>query len=268
MSEMTFKVDDVEYKVVEPTGEQVRASEIAKDAAYNDALLAKCPFQSQMKDILTERGMWSDKQEKEYEVLRTRIIEKEYVLAAGGIKKSSAKTVALELKALRRELEELFTPITNFRSKTCEGKAENAKFNYLVSVCVVYSNDGRPYFNSYEDYLRKSNDAVAILGSAKFAEMYYNLTEDFTADLPENQFLKEFGFVDEQYRLVDSEGRLISEDGRLINEEGNLVDEDGDIVDILGHKLDKDGKFKVERQPFLDDEADSVQDSAKPKKKK
>jgi len=264
---MTFKVNDVEYKVVTPTPEQVRESEVVKDSAFNDALRGKCPLESEMKDILTERGLWSQKQENQYTDLLKKILEKEHILHVGGIKKSAARKVAIELKGLRRDLQNLFNPITNFRSHTCEGKATNAKFNYLVSVCVVYT-DNRPYFTSYEDYINKPNDPVAVLGSAKFAEMYYDLTEDFEADLPENQFLKEFGYVDAQYRLVDNQGRLVDEDGRLINEDGNLVDEDGDIVDILGHKLDKDGKFKEERKPFLDDEADSVQDSATPKKKK
>ncbi len=267
MSEINFEVDGVKYKAVTPTGPQVRESERAKDSAYNDALRDKCPLQVKMKDVLTEQGLWSDKQEKQYEELRNKIVEKEYVLHVGGITKSAARNAALELKTLRRELEELFTPITSFRNRTCEGKSENAKFNYLVSVCVVY-NDNRPYFTSYEDYLAKSNDPVAIVGSAKFAELYYELTEDFRAELPENQFLKEYGFIDEEFRLVNAEGKLISEDGKLVDKDGNLIDEDGDLIDVFGHKLDKDGKFKVERKPFLDDEADSVQDSAKPKKKK
>ena len=259
MNEINFKVGEVEYKVRQPSLEETRESRKVYNRAFNDALTSKSPLQDQVSDILKERGMWSDSQEAEYEKLRNNILEKEYILAAGGIAKSEARKVAIELRKLRAKLNELFAPISNFRERTCEGQAQNARFDYLVSVCVVYL-DGRPYFTSYEDYLNKPNDAVAILGSTKFAELHYRLTEDFQSELPENQFLKEF--VDDKNRLVDSKGRLISEDGRLINEDNNLVDEDGNLIDILGHKIDSDGKYIVERKPFLDDLADSEQDSA------
>ncbi len=265
--EISFTVADVEYKVRQPTLDENRQAQSEYNRAFNLALKSKCPLEIQVSDILKEQGLWSDKQEQEYNKLRDTILEKEFVLHKGGIYKSEARKIAIELKNLRREMEALFSPISNFRTRTCEGQAQNAKFDYLVSACVVYS-DGRPYFANYEDYLNRQADPVALVGSGKFAELHYRLTEDFQNDLPENKFLKEHGFADDKNRLIDSKGRLISEDGRLINEDNNLVDEDGNLIDILGHKIDKEGNFIVERTPFLDDSADSVKDSATTKKSK
>jgi hypothetical protein len=263
MDEISFKVADVDYKVVQPNLEQLQEAQTVYNRAFNKALRTGSPLQVKVKDILTEQGLWDDTKQNDFDKIQKEILEKEFTLHKGGILKTEARKVAIELKRLRVRAQELFVPISNFNQHTCEGQAQNAKFDYMVSVCVVYS-DGRPYFSSLEDYLNKSNDAVAILGSNKFAELHYRLMDsDLGADLPENQFLKEHGFVDDKYRLIDKKGRLVTEDGRLINEDGNLVDEDGNLVDILGHKLDKDGNFVVERKPFLDEEADSEQDSAK-----
>jgi hypothetical protein len=265
--EISFTVAEVDYKVRQPSLDESRQAQSEYNRVFNLALKSDSPLEIKVPDILKKQGLWSDKQESEYTKLRDTILEKEFVLHKGGIYKSEARKIAIELRGLRRDMEVLFSPIANFRSHTCEGQAQNAKFDYLVSVCVVYS-DGRPYFTNYEDYLNRSNDAVAILGAAKFAELHYRLTEDFQSELPENQFLKEHGFVDDKNRLVDNKGRLISEDGRLINEDNNLVDEDRNLIDILGHKIDKEGNFVVERTPFLDDSADSVKDSATTKKSK
>lgn len=261
MNELTFKVGDNEYKVRQPSLQENNEAKKVYNVAFNEALAAKSPLQIKMADILKEQGLWSDDKQAQYDKLNKDILEREFTLHKGGIYKSKAREIAIKIKNLREELNALFTPMSNFRIRTCEGQAENAKFDYLVSVCVVYT-DGRPYFSSYEDYLNRSNDAVAIVGAGKFADLHYRLNDDFQSDLIENKFLKEHGFVDDKYRLIDSKGRLISEDGRLINEDGNLVDENGNLVDVLGHKIDKDGQFMGESAPFLDDSADSEKDSA------
>src|SRR5690606_1759651 len=147
--------------------------------------------------------------------------------------KSEARKIAIELRKLRAQVQDVFAPIANFNTHTCEGQASNAEFDYLVSCCVVYT-DGRPYFASYEDYVNKTNDPVAVLGSNEFAKLCYGVSDDeFGANSIENQFLKEHGFVDDKLRLIDKQGRLITEDGKLINEDGNYIDEEGNLVDVL-----------------------------------
>jgi hypothetical protein len=261
MEEIEFKVGEVEYKVRQPGLEELNKAEMVYNKRFNVALNSDSPLAIKAGDILRKQGLWSDEKQAELNQAYKDISEKEFILHKGGIYKKEARAVAISLKKLRLKVQDLYSPIANFNKYTCEGQAENAKFDCLVSLCTVYK-DGRPVFSSLEDYKNRTNDPVAIVGSTKFAELHYHLfDDDLGASLPENQFLKDHGFVDDQFRLVDSKGRLVTEDGRLINEDGNLIDEEGNLIDALGHKLDKEGNFTVERKPFLD-EADSEQDSA------
>ncbi len=261
MEEISFKVADVNYKVRQPSLDEQNKAQMVYNKAFSNALSSGSPLRTEVADILRERGMWNDDKQAELEKLQKDILDKEFILHKGGIYKKEAREIAIKLKKLRDKVSTLFAPIANFDQYTCEGQAQNARFDSLVSNCTVYE-DGRPVFSSLEDYKNKANDPVAIVGSTKFAELHYFIGEDdLGAGLPENQFLKENGFADDKFRLIDSKGRLITEDGRLINEDGNLIDEEGSLVDMLGHKLDKEGNFTVERKPFLD-EADSEQDSA------
>ena len=67
------------------------------------------------------------------------------MLAKGGIPLSQAKTYAIEMQKLREELKELITEKTTLDAHTAEGQADNAKFNFLVSACVVYKETNQPF---------------------------------------------------------------------------------------------------------------------------
>ena len=142
---------------------------------------------------------------------------------------------------------------------TAEGQADNARFNYWVSVCLVYNDSKKPVFSSLEDYLNNSDKDYASEGASKMAELVYNLNSDFENSLEENEFLREFGLVDDKNRLIDNQGRLVDRTGRLVNEEGYYINESGDRVDFDGNLLDENGQYKVERKPFLDDDGNPVE---------
>ena len=87
-------------------------------------------------------------------------------------------------------------------ANTAEGLADNARFDYLVSVSV-FDNDGNSYFEDIDDYKRKSSDTVAIKAAGEMANILYDLDPQFENNLPENKFLKQYKFVDEELRLVN-----------------------------------------------------------------
>ncbi len=261
MKEVIFDVDGVKYKVRKPSGDEYREARKAYNRAFNDALKSDAPLRAAVTDILKEQNLWNDDKQKEMESLQKDIADQEVVLHKGGIKKSEAKVVALKIKKLREKFRDLIAPITDFNRHTAEGQADNANFDYLASVCIV-KEDGSPYFHSYEDYLTRENDNVTTVGSRKFANVYYGLSEDYESTLIENQVLKELGFANDKLQLIDSKGRLIDEDGRLVDKEGRYVDEEGNYVNIYGHKLTETGELKGERGVFIDDEADIAKDSA------
>ena len=146
----------------------------------------------------------------------------------------------------------------NLDNNTAEGQADNAKFNYLVSCCVVYKDTNEPYFKGYEDFINKASSAVAIQGSFKLGNIIYGLSEDFEKELPENKFLTEYGFIDDNLRFVNKDGKLVYENGKLIDENGRFVNENGDYIDIEGNLLSVDGRYLTEFKPFLDDKGNEV----------
>ena len=68
------------------------------------------------------------------------------------------------------------------------------------------------------------------------------MSSDIAKQLPENEVLLKYGFVDDKLRLVN-------EDGQLINKEDEVVDEDG---------LTSEDKKVVEHKPFLDDDGNEI----------
>jgi hypothetical protein len=195
---------------------------------------------------------------KERKVILKELLEGEKKLAKGGFSLNEAKDLAVKMKGVRDDIRDLISVRTSLDNHSAEGQADNARFNYLVSVCVVYNDTKQPYFKNLEDYLNKSTDQVAILGAQNLANMLYGLDNDYESNLPENKFLKKYRFIDDKLRLIDKKGRLIDGEGRLVDERGRFIDEEGGFVDKFGNRVDADGEYVVEQQPFLDDDGQPI----------
>ena len=268
-----FAVRLPSYKVMEEANK-------LKGKVFREALDAGDMLRDQLEDILRQKGLWNDQRQIEYDTLRKEILDREYQLEKGGIKLSDARQLALEMKDKRERMVEMLSGRSDLDSQTCEGKSENARFNYLFAHSLVYNDDGLTpfYLNGLEDYVVDMDNPIAIQGATEF---YYLLsgTENLDDKLPENKFLKKFDFVDEKYRLVEKgSARLVDEDGRYVDEYGNYVEynEDGTYyyVDVNGRKLDENtGNFIVDKPaPFLDDYGNPILDEEEvtqeePKKK-
>lgn len=257
-----FEVEGVNYSVVRPNIQVLTGANKIRRETFNQELESGSLLRDQLEEELRKRELWSDDREANYQRLRVEIVDREYKLAAGGIKLSEAKQLALEMKQKREEMVELLSSRTDLDSNTCEGRADAMRFNYLFANCLVYSDSGEKYFkNGLNDYLLNQEDLVALVGASEF---FYLISETDQVDdkLPENKFLKQFNFVNDKYQLVDKEGRLVDQEGKHIDENGNLIqwvnDKDFIYVDINGRQLDDDGNFKVEFSPFLDDDGNPV----------
>ena len=155
-------------------------------------------------------------------------------------------------------MRELIAVKTNLDSHTAEGQADNARFNYLVSACVVYKDSKKKYFKDYEDYLNRSSELVAIYGAQKLASMMYGLDSDFEKKLPENKFLIKYKLVNDNLEFVDSQGRLVDAEGRLIDANGRFINEAGEFVDKDGNLVDQEGEYLIEFSPFLDENGNPI----------
>ena len=175
---------------------------------------------------------------------------------------AEAKDVAIKMKKDRADLRDLISVKTNLDTHTAEGQADNARFNYLVSCCLVYSDTKEPYFKGYQDYLNKASDPVSILAAQHLASMIYGLESDYEEKLPENKFLVRYKFVNEKLKLINKNGKLVDEEGKLVDENGRFINDSGEFIDKEGNVVDVRGDYLFEFQPFLDDQGKPIVESS------
>jgi hypothetical protein len=253
-------VDNVEkhFVVRSPSLNDQREAQKTYNQAFTDAIKSKSVVRAKMDDLLEEQGLWNKEKQRKFSDLQQELLDGEKRLAKGGFGLKDAKDLALKMKEIRAEIRDLISVRTSLDNHSAEGQADNARFNYLVSACVVYKDTNEPYFKSLEEYLNKADDPVALLGAQKLANIIYGLDNNFEKTLPENKFLQKYKFVDEKLRLVDKQGRLVDAEGRLIDENNRFIDEQGNFVDKFGNRVDLEGDYVVEAQPFLDEEGKPV----------
>ena len=270
MKTRTFKTTidgkEVTLAIRSPSLQDQREATKYYNISFSDALKAKAVVRAKLDDLLVEQGLWDNNKQNKFSDLQAKILEGEKKLAKGGISLNEAKRTAIDMKKLREDLRELISVKTSLDTHTAEGQADNARFNYLVSSCTVYNDTNKPYFTSYDEYMNKSNDLVAILAAQNLAGMLYGLDNDYEEKLPENKFLKQYKFVDDKLRFINKEGKLVDEEGRLINENGRFINEQGQFIDKSGNLVDSEGEYIVDFKPFLDDDGNPVTPEDKDKK--
>lgn len=255
---VTVDGKEVELCIVSPSAADQKEANKIYNSAFTEALQAKAVVRARLDDLLVDQGLWDQNRQQQFETLQRLLLDGEKKLAKGGISLKDAKTIALEMRENRIKLRDLISVKTSLDTHTAEGQADNAKFNYLVYACTVYKDAKNKFFASYNDYLERSSQEVAILSAQNLANMIYGLEANYEEKLPENKFLKDYKFIDNQLRLVDKQGRLVDIQGRLINEDGKLINEQGQLVDRYGNLLKEDGEYDVAFSPFLDDDGNPV----------
>ena len=146
MSEDVRKVVDggVTVLVRRPTKKDYNESQIVYNKVWRKSLEEKAVLRQELNEFLIEQGVRSSAKEAEYQDYIKKINDRELVLKKGGIPLKKAKAIALELKKLRVDFRELISERTTYDGNTAEGVADNARFDYLVSVCVLDPNTNKP----------------------------------------------------------------------------------------------------------------------------
>lgn len=255
---VTVNGEEKTFTVRSPSLVDQREAQKVYNQAFTDAIKSKSVVRAKMDDLLKEQGLWNEEKQKEYSDLQNELLEGERKLAKGGIPLSDAKKIALRMREVRNRIRELISVRTSLDNHSAEGQADNARFNYLVSACVVYKDNDKKYFESLEDYMSKSDDPVALSGAQKLANMIYGLDNNFEKNLPENKFLKKYKFVNDNLRFIDKKGRTVDNEGRLVDENGRYINEHGEYIDKDGNRVDADGEYVIDAQPFLDDDGKPV----------
>lgn len=217
-------------------------------------------LRNQINDLVRERGLWDDTKEKEYQDTLGKISKLRRKLVAGGIKLSEGRKLAMEIRDEVFKLRQ-FESVRNSLDSICvESRVENERLSHLVIQCVFY-DDGRPVYNSVEEYHNASPESWTNDVAKAVTEVIFGVNSDeLDKSLPENKFLLKHNFANTDGRFTRREdGKLVDEDGRLIDETGRYVNDAGQYVDRDGNLVDSDGFPLVENpQPFLDDDGNPI----------
>ena len=174
-------------------------------------------------------------------------------LAMGGIKLSTARNIAISIRKDRAKQAELLSRRSELDQYTVESQADNARFDYLASVCIV-DEEGKKIFSSLDEYKNKSTEPYVFEAASTLFELISETDKDWEKKLPENKFLLEHNFVNEELRFINKDKKLVDQDGRLINDKGRFINEAGEYVDRSGNRINEDGSPYIESpQPFLED---------------
>ncbi len=240
--------------IIRPTQKHKQEAQKQYNLGFAESIKAKAPLRAELDKLMKERGIFDEETTQKREDLLRGIAKLERKLKTGGILLSEARELALKLRQSRNELASVAATQTILDSQTAESQAEGRRLDYLVSICIVHNDTGNPYYKDMEDYIDNSEGEVANEGARRLALMLYGLDNDFEKSLPENQFLLDYGFINEELSLVNKDGQLIDAVGRLINQEGRFIDKEGEFIDIAGNPVTAEGEPVVEFKPFIDDD--------------
>jgi len=229
--------------------------------AWTDCVRDGIMTKKELAKFMKEQGIWDKGKDVEQDKISAEIIALEKQLYVGEsknakIKASEAKNIAIEMRKKRNELRELIAEKMALEQNTAEAISDNARFEFLVANCAFYEN-GNKVYNSVDEYLEKSDSEVAFAAATALAQMMYSIDKDFEANLPENKFLKQYHFVNDDLSLVNEKGETVDLEGRRINNLGQYINDEGQRTDKDGNVLDENGNY-VPSVVYVDDKGKKV----------
>jgi len=250
---------DITVVVKSPTPKQMADAMLYSSRIFRQGVDEKLLPRAKIHEYMKVNGLWNDEQEEKLQDIIQRLRDGEAQFKRGGKDKDGnpftlqqAKALALKMKTWRLEYAILSAAYSNLDMHSVEGRAENAKFDYLVAACS-YDEEQKHLFKSIDDYLEKSTEQYAYDCASALHELVSGFTEESEKKWVENKFLIDHGFARESdLRLVNKEGQLVDSKGRRVDEDGDFVDDEGNKINEDGKKLDESGNEIIEFTPFAE----------------
>ncbi len=179
------------FYIANPAGEDIRKADWQYSKVYNQAIVDGILTQSQMLDLLKEKGIVSQEYTEKLETVRISLGAELFKLE--NLMESSTEAEreisALEVARLRDELFQLNQRVNGPMSNTCENMAEDSRTDFITSR-VVQNKDKSRSWPTYEAYREEENTALAI--KARFEVMLWmqGLESNFLENAPEQAVLR------------------------------------------------------------------------------
>lgn len=259
------KDEVVKVYIKKPEPKDYKESQIAYNKAFRTALETGAILKEKLLDYIIKQKVWDEEKEKQYNESLKAISGFEKILKRGGISLTSAKDYAFKLNKERETFRDLISKRNSMDSNTAESQADNARFNFLVSICTV-NEHGERVWADIDTYEAESNEPWAVAAASELAKLIYGLDPEYENNLPENKFLKKYKFVDDKMRLLNKDGHLVDNEGRLIDDERRYVAyRDGVkyFVNRDGEEVNENGELLFTFAPFLDDDGSPILEEEK-----
>jgi len=177
------------FYVVTPIAEDIRGADWNYSKTYTKCLVEGITTAAEMMDILMRRGIVGPEFEQRQRELNNELAKK--VIELQDSENIDEKQLsAMEVANLREELFNWNQRLNGPMSNTCEQIADDARLEYITSKIIEHEN-GTKVWETYEDFLKEKNQALAI--RARFEVMLYlqGLESDFLEQTPEAVALRE-----------------------------------------------------------------------------
>ena len=264
-----FEAQEKEFAVVRPSLQLLNEANKLRSKLFTQLFESGTMLRQQVDTHLKDRNIWNEKLQAEYDAVQSEVIEKTQRLERGGIKLSEARDLAIEISEQRQQLVSMLVDRSDIDNLTCEGQADNERFNFLFANCLVYNDtEEKVYPDGLEGYMKNTSTDVAVKGATEFYYLMSN-SESLDDQLPENRFLKKFNFVDDDMRFLErGTNRLITKEGKYIDENGFYIayNDDGTTyhVDTDGNQVEDRVSSDDEPLPFLDDDGNPLDTEGNP----
>lgn len=215
---------------------------------FNKAWGEGIPLRIEIERKLREKGLLDDNTAEE--AIRAELRESEVVLRSAKrsdgtrLTREDGRQLALAMRRLREKLSNVSNDVSDLFSRTAESIASNEQFQYFIYACTR-RKDGRRYWDSVESFMN-DNSPVATQAVRAFVANMANVDVNYEMSLPENVWLKRFGYLKDDGTLLNPDGKMINNDDQLVNEKGHIVNADGLLIDDYGNVIDEKGNLVVE----------------------
>ena len=191
VSERFFLGSDekIKYYIVPPTAEAIRGADWQYSKIYTKCLMEDIPTSAEMLDILNRRGIIGSEFEQRAIEL-AQILEQSIKTLDEAPDLDTKRVAAVEVAAAREELFQWNQRLNGPMNNTAEQISDDARLEYLTS-CVIVDVDGNKIWEVYENYLKETDQTLAL--KSRFEVMLYvqGLDSDFLNHTPEAEAMHE-----------------------------------------------------------------------------
>jgi hypothetical protein len=232
--EFTLETPDGEilhFYIASPSGEDIRKADWQYSKIFNQAIVDGFLTQSQMLQLLKEKGIlnedYTDVLENTRISLGAELFKLENLMEEST--ESDREMSAMEVARLRDELFQLNQRINGPMANTCENLSEDARTDYLTSR-IIQNKDKTRRWEDFDAYKNEENTALAIKSRFEVMLWMQGLDSNFLENTPEQTALR--GIAQERLE------RAVAEEQERSQKEADEVDPPKEEVEATVEELE------------------------------